>query len=883
MAFLLPYGHDGRPYRSDDLHRGASYRTSRAAAAEGLSTTADSHTSEVAADKAAFAAIPKKHIVFPDPVAFRFLEDDPCVTVVERRQVLHGYELYLVEQWACSRRSPTLVIVTYTGDEKHSVIVGVLAVPVDESLWSTKLRVYLKATQQFHARRKETELGELMVTNLSSFPSALTVILIPEGDIRKHRQVFIVNEDLKRLGCSGRTGLTVTEPNKATQDKFRQLYRVSEKVPFFQAVTELVKMCQVALYMFEKLEHEYIDGLLCDVTETAIGNWWTQVGAEHYNFEPTDGILGPSTVAALLGMLMGARNRLNWYGAPVSKDVFDMESTKRGIAYFQKSQKLEKTRRLDRQTIFRLHTATAKAAAGEGWGIEKAVKSTMTDIAGKRGEIVMGMVSGKDKAGLAEVETLDYERFIALVSGERSKWLWHGKPRRTPTESSDYSQDMPNIFGRDDQGTAASRRIQSMPMEDELDAKKKDDVFGPYAILPPGSATSITESPGEKDALRRNVLKSVAGKMSDARSGFGRIKDAVGGGLRGHGSRLSISTREDMFDSQGASGNNYGSSSQSPAGVGRAFTWKQKPEEYLAAIKRGDPDSILAGREEPREVLTAPVDTKMDSSVNEQVKKMIEIDGLLDEIGAEVRKDVLPQAPAAVQSVAEERDLRGPLLNAERKDDPKQLALTRRHSLSMLHTNQMPRVCDIRWPRRMSFSDAEEAILIWEEIVEISDIPEDLDGSRALAEVTRQLHQNIDGIVRELAPWVEEKISMVERLDKRYSQDSEALQNLYHRLNEACRRVRSNSEELLAEERAHLTETVKEIEVLIARLEYEINALGQKVQDVEDGVRNFERQVDDVEKRAEELRVQLESESWLHWIVRTLTGIGTGPNITRAA
>lgn len=241
---------------------------------------------------------------------------------------------------------------------------GVLSVPEEEALLSTRLRVYLKAAHQHHARPKATDLGELLITNLSSFPSALTMIPVPNGDLRKHRQLFIVNEDLKRLGCSGRSGLTLTDPTEATQAKFQQLYRTSPQIPFLQSVAELIKLCQVALYMFEKLDHEYIDGLLCDVTETAIDDWWTEVGAEHYNFEPTDGILGPSTVAALLGMLMGARNRLNWYGAPVFKDVFDIESTKRGVAYFQKQQKLKKTRRLDRQTLFRLHTATAKAAAG---------------------------------------------------------------------------------------------------------------------------------------------------------------------------------------------------------------------------------------------------------------------------------------------------------------------------------------------------------------------------------------------------------------------------------------------------------------------------------------------------------------------------------------
>ena len=110
-----------------------------------------------------------------------------------------------MEQWACSRESPTLVIATWTGDENHSIVVGVLAIPQDDGLWSDKVRFYFKAINQYHARPKETRHGELLVTNLSSFPSALTVIPVPDGDIREHRKDFIVNENLKRMGCSGRS------------------------------------------------------------------------------------------------------------------------------------------------------------------------------------------------------------------------------------------------------------------------------------------------------------------------------------------------------------------------------------------------------------------------------------------------------------------------------------------------------------------------------------------------------------------------------------------------------------------------------------------------------------------------------------------------------
>ena len=139
-----------------------------------------------------------QRLVLTDPAAFKYLEEDPSAMVLERRRRLKGYELYVVEQWACSRVHPTFVITTYTGLEQHSIIVGVLSVPTNEDTWSPRLRVYFQAIGKFHARRKETPLGTLMVTNLSGFPSALTVIPVPDGDVKRHREDFFVNENLKR-------------------------------------------------------------------------------------------------------------------------------------------------------------------------------------------------------------------------------------------------------------------------------------------------------------------------------------------------------------------------------------------------------------------------------------------------------------------------------------------------------------------------------------------------------------------------------------------------------------------------------------------------------------------------------------------------------------
>lgn len=822
------------------------------------------------------------------PVPSRYLEEEPVVAVVQPKCVLQGYELYVVEQWACSRRSPSLVIAAYTGDRKHSIIVGVLSVPADENTWSPRLKVFFKALQQHHARPKQTPLGELMVTNLSSFPSALTVIPVPEGDIRKHQKSFMVNENLKRMGCSGRSGLTLTDPTQATRAKFYQLYKVSTTIPLSQAVLELVKLCQVALFIFGNLDQEYTDGLLCDVTETAIRNWWTTIGTDYYNIEPTDGILGPSTVAALLGMLMGARHRLQYSGTTVPKDVFDIDMTRRAISHFQKYQKFERTGRLDRQTLLKLQTLTNKAASGDGWGVQKAVKSTMAEIGGKRGEIVMGMVSGRDKASrISHIETADIDRFISLASGERAKWLWHGKPRRAGLDTPAAYDDIAGMLARQD--TRSSRTAYSLPGEEDPGRLKREET--PVApTSQPASAPPIgnTDSPGDRDRdnIGKAVFKSVAGKVSDARSGLGRIKDTIGGSRKTHSTRPSM-VHGDFLESGIISPGLMGASPLSPpfAPVPRAFTWKNKPEEYADAFRQlGENGHVEYNPAAiPSQPPHQPHNPRKPANA---INNGLEVN--LDDIADAVRKDIVEGTISVPGSVAGECDLLGPLLMAERASGQPLCNLHRRHTVELARPTMMRAPNECKWPRRLSFGDAEEAILRWEEIVDIIDLENMLSGSEAelprigfLEELARGLNQKIIDIKRDIEPWAAQNIKAVEALDGRFSHHQEDLQALTAQLAEVSRNVSQASSELIGTERASLMRGLKEVEMLLARLEYETNALASKVDDVEEGVVAYERQVEDVERRVEELKAQLETESWLHWFVRTLTGIGTGPNITR--
>ncbi|CAK7272387.1 hypothetical protein SEPCBS57363_005104 [Sporothrix epigloea] len=1017
----------------------------------------------------------RRYVVTPDPVAFRYLEEEPCVSVVNRRATLEGYELYVVEQWVCSRQSPTIVIATYTGDSQQSVVVGVLAIPANESDWSARLRIYFKTMEKFHARPKESPLGEIMATNLSSFPSALTVIAVRDGDIRLHRLDFIVNEDLKRLGCSGRSGLTLSEPSRATQEKFQSLYKTSDHIPLTESVVELIKQCQTALFVFEMLDQQYIDGLLCDVTETAIGDWWTKVGAEYYNAEPTDGILGPTTVAALLGMLMGARNRLAWFGVSVSKDVFDIDSMKKAIGSFQKVVKLERTRRLDHHTLHRLHSVTTKAAAGDaGWGVQKAIKSTVEGFGGKRGELVYGMVGGKDRGNIGDIETLDIDKFVGLIYGERPKWLWAGKPMRTPASSA--SGVLPNIMGdhfqdrsiaaavdmtnglisgstrkekeaeKDkqkkqaattntmgatiqlDQGSnnqmeqdgaaqgnaLAATRTTAGPMfassgplnTDSMDMalQKKDGKVPVYGVPPPGSATSINESPYDRDRekrqyrdserdRKRTVFQSVAGRVNDARSGLGRIRDAVGGGLRGHTSRTSrddtgpvpntastMSHPDHLSSAQSSTALSgtpmtapYGIASlaqasiSSPVMVGRAFTWKNKPEEYLNSLRRDrelgedfvnkDRSAMANDPSGARHSNAADSDATATAAVDAELSHRLpgystQANGRASHLRKEMMTAMTIKPDSSVPaSVADGSDLDRPVLEAEREYGPGIIGLLRRHSIArcehlqeyqshdllseggtdadeLLHKN---RPCvQHRLPfeavglRRLSFSVAEEAILDWEDIVDIYDVELDTEGeegekggddekdddgnekgnrdesdgndtydavallmasSKYVTALTleRGLYEDVMQLKDVVGPVIHDRVDALASLDAAYASQIEEVQDIFFQLSSAYERVQSNSQDLLGQERAQTTEAVREVEMLMAKVEYEIGSLASKVQDVEEGVRQFTRQVEYLEQRADELQSRLETESWLHWLVRSVTGIGTVPSLVEVS
>jgi hypothetical protein len=801
------------------------------------------------------ATRPKGHhhrYVLADPVAFRYLEEDPATDVLARQQRLAGYECYLVEQWICSRTDPTFIVVTYSGDRKHTILVNVLAVPIDKSEWSPRLKVYFKAMEQYHARQRETPLGTIMITNLSAFPSSLTVIPIPDGDPKAHRGDLFVNEDLKRLGCSGRVGISLSKPNQATIGKFYQLYRASDKVPFESAVVELVKLCQVALTLFGKLDPEYADGLLCDVTENAINDWWVDIGSEYFSIEPHDGILGPTTVAALLGMLMGARNRLHADGAPVPKDVFDVENTKRGIAYFQKSNRLPKTRRLDRPTLARLHRVTNKAAAKEGWFVPRAVKSTMAELGGKGGEMVMDMVGARDKAGIADVESTDIELFVQHVSGERAKWLWQGKPRKSASDLQRKSvTDDGLIFQTNHQG---GYEWSSRHKRNSTDGGRDDSVERDRSKLSkrqPDRGASLKSPDSGSQALRR-------------------IKGAVPG-LRSHPARLS---RDDTGSSEPL-GRESMDSTRIPSG---------DAAELKSLVAQSEPSPSIVSQPSTMAILSptvtdAIVHTPQDitPSFAEHVEPPSDDElypAANDPSLVPLTRIISPSpAPSIAGSTYRGVDLEGLFEHNQLPDSDVGPALRRTHSFSSAEKRSSGIHIE-RWARHMSFSLAEDSILTWDPLIDLSeDQQPGVFTSPTVVEYSSRLREAILELSSSMAGAIGHQLAIVRDLDHEVAHDIETLETQYLDHLTRYRALSSDSKAVIDYERRQLLESVKEIDVLRQKLEYEINGLRGKVEDVEEAVDEFERQVVAAEGQVALLeKAMMPKEPWGQWLMRIIIG-----------
>lgn len=146
-----------------------------------------------------------------------------------------------------------------------------------------------------------------MVTSLANFRSDYTIVHVPSGNYMDIREQLFTNINLLRMGCSGRSALTLEEPrlvvnlcklliltalvSDTTKDRFIQMYSFPDKIRsqerFNSTVLELVRLIQAALSissMFD-ISADERNGLLCDVTADGIQAWISSIGEALLNIE----------------------------------------------------------------------------------------------------------------------------------------------------------------------------------------------------------------------------------------------------------------------------------------------------------------------------------------------------------------------------------------------------------------------------------------------------------------------------------------------------------------------------------------------------------------------------------------------------------------------
>ncbi|PYH44813.1 putative Sin3 complex subunit (Stb2) [Aspergillus saccharolyticus JOP 1030-1] len=583
-------------------------------------------------------------------------------------------------------------------------------------------------------------------------------------------------------------------------------------------------------------------------------------------------MLGPISVSALLGTLIGARNRLHAFGAPVGKDAFDIENLERGIGSFQKSQKMKRTRRLDRQTLDRLHRVTAKAANAEGW--TDAVKSTMAELSGHGGEMVMGMVRGREKGGIADIETLDIDTFARLVKGERAKWLWRGKPRKGGIGESviggPAAADM--VFTSDEQGgylwTTRKRHSQedmtAERLRSEADRSQK----------PPAPGVPFDEKDQNLSSI---VRRGVSGKVSDARAGFGRFKDAVG--LRSHPSKH---TREGQYG--------YGDSSHLPP-----IDSDTEPSQ----LNKPDGDANTADQASihesegraPNEDAAESVPSTVPPQSPEAKAPAITVEEVPDNVDSESARKVSaiyqPENEAAPDEAERQRSPSSDV-SADRERTPEIGIMLLRRPQSCVQLGDDPELIPERaeghWPRHLSFSTVEEVVLGWEGVgaSSSSSLQDRPDASTSLEEAiieediqaadARLFSARIRELSEQTVPWVEQQVASVDGLNRCLHESHEKINAAYLERLAVFEQLRGRSSDQLTEEHTHLTDYMRRVELMGAKLDYELHVLESKVGEVETGLAEFERHVAEVETRVrllvrgEKDRKADKEDSWLTWL-----------------
>ena len=128
---------------------------------------------------------------------------------------------------------------------------------------------------------------------------------------------------------------------------------------------------------------------------------------------------------------------------------------------------------------------------------------------------------------------------------------------------------------------------------------------------------------------------------------------------------------------------------------------------------------------------------------------------------------------------------------------------------------------------------------------------------------------------RGLVPFVTSRVARVEYINSDAQGQLDELNSVYYQHLEEYQTLQATSTDLVARERMSLNEAMKSVEMLGQKLDYEMGSLGDRMQEVEESIDDFERRVLDIEASVQILIAAEEKEKRPAWY-QSWFGLGKG-------
>lgn len=485
--------------------------------------------------------------------------------------------------------------------------------------------------------------------------------------------------------------------------------------------------------------------------------------------------------------------------------------------------------------------------------------------------MVMDAVGRRDKAGIAEIETCDIERFVQLVYGERAKWLWLGKPMKKGNHVHQPRQDHMGAG----EGTGLNKDLVFRPDEHGGFAWKAKRAAGEggasvgdsrQGSADPDTAGGQGEAATDDEEPRFGVFKRATGFGS----GLGKFKGAVG--LRSsHQAKNSVDTEsptspveDGMSKSKRPLFRRINSSPMASPSSPKSPTQDLRLDGALAQQREKrnatDPEqarkeaSKAEGRKHPYPGAGGPSNDDLGPPI-EQRKE----DGENDESESD-RATTVTIEPSIAESFYNGVDLDEALPTGPETEKEISRPLQRTLSFSHYVSVRVQEKNDDSYPRHLSFSLAEDSVLTWTDLVEdetegnYNDAKAQLASQEILARQAKDIRLAINGLSVDTGQWTQRQLDTLQTYLQQADRDHEYLEDRLHNPHlEHVNWLQEHSEGVIREQRERLEEGGREIETLVSKLEYEIDGFKSRVEDVEAGVQDFAKGVDRVEERVAEL------------------------------